>query len=239
MSELELPLREHVAALRQTILLTLVTLCTGFCSLFPLYSTFFEMVLGATPGHSFELILTGPMEGFSTACAITFWSTLLLCSPILTVVWLRFLAPALTPLEQKALPTLLLGVSLCCLLMLWIGYQFTLPWSLHYFSLFNQPLGNNLWSVRNYVSYVVWILCSHVLIGIILFVLLFSVKQQWIGYHTLRHYRKHSIVLFLIIAALLTPPDVISQLMVAIPLVVIYEGVLVYAKWREKRAHTT
>lgn len=179
------------------------------------------------------LVLFGPAEGMLTAFKVCFWMGLLLSSPLWTTLILRFVLPALHPPEKRLLFLFLAGTSVALFAGFCFAYFLTIPLANRYLEAFNSSIGSNLWSLSHYLDYTMMLLLANGLlfeIGLGLFLLVHAgiLTEEW-----MRSKRRYMIVLAFILGALLTPPDVPTQLMVAIPLIGLYELAILFAKARE------
>ncbi|WP_068467535.1 twin-arginine translocase subunit TatC [Candidatus Protochlamydia phocaeensis] len=184
-----------------------------------------------------QLLILGPLEGFLLALKVCFWLSLALTSPLWGWVFLRFILPGLNQAEK----TLLLPFT--GLSFLWLGlgagmaHFITIPLANHYLEAFNAPLGQNAWSLASYIDYSFLLYAGHAVAFELGLLLLCLVHFQWISPQWLAAKRRYMIVGALIVSALLTPPDVPTQLMLAIPLVGLYELAILYGRWKQKRAY--
>jgi sec-independent protein translocase protein TatC len=185
------------------------------------------------PGSHCPLVLFSPIEGMIIAMKVSLWVSLLGTSPIWLAFFLWFAYPALRSSERR----LILPFFIFSCLFLWLGlvfaYGVTLPLANTYFLSFNEEIGRNLWSLREYFDYALWVMLSTGFAFEIGFVLLFLVYMGLITADTMASWRRTMIVVSFILGALLTPPDVLSQVMLAVPLILLYETAYLYAKIRE------
>ncbi|MCE5317200.1 MAG: twin-arginine translocase subunit TatC [Parachlamydia sp.] len=197
-----------------------------------------EKVYAIPPGAFLEiekiqnsgLVLFGPAEGMLTAFKVCFWLGLLLSSPLWATLILRFVLPALHPTEKRLLFLFLTGSTAALIAGFCVAYFLTIPLANRYLEVFNSSIGSNLWSLSHYLDYTLMLMIANGLIfeiGLGLFLLVHAgiLTEEW-----MRSKRRYMIVLAFILGALLTPPDVPTQLMVAIPLLVLYELAIFYAK---------
>lgn len=177
-----------------------------------------------------KLILLSPLEGFLISLKISFWLGIFLSSPAWLFVIAQFLLPGLHQSEKRLiLPfiiTSLLFVILGCL----FAYFLTIPFANQYFSAFNSEIGLNLWSLGNYLDYTLFLLIANGIAFELSVIGIFAVHLQLISAEGLVANRRFAIIGAFILAALLTPPDVLTQLMLAIPLCILYEALIIYAK---------
>ena len=115
-----------------------------------------------------------------------------------------------------------------------MAYFITLPIANQYLSLFNSAIGQNSWTLALYVNYVLFLCMGHAIAAELALLLLILVHFRCLSAEWLISKRRHMIVAAFILGALLTPPDVLTQLLMAIPLIGIYELAIWYAKFRGK-----
>lgn len=182
-----------------------------------------------------RLVMLGPLEGMMTSFKISFWVGFVGTSPIWIYLLLQFVLPALHAHERGIIaPFLALSV-----IFLTCGFLFaffiTIPLANQYLLSFNQELGQNLWSLANYLDYTLFLLLANAFAFEICLILLVLVHFGILSVTTMTAKRRHMIVLAFILGAILTPPDVLTQFMLALPLICLYEIAILYARIREKR----
>jgi len=162
---------------------------------------------------------------------VIFLSGIILAFPwILYQVWC-FVAPGLYMTERKWALRITLLTSFCFLLGVAFGYLFLIPSMLSYVTEFaNANIENNIY-VGSYFSFLVNMLLASGLIFELPMVTFVLARIGMLTSSTMTKYRRHAIVVILILAAIITPsPDPVSQLMVAVPLWVLYEISVVVAR---------
>jgi sec-independent protein translocase protein TatC len=184
-----------------------------------------------------KLVVLSPLEGMIMTFKICVWLGIVIASPLWIYFVLQFVLPALT-LEEKRMIVPFLSLSALFILLGFVSaYYVTVPLANAYLFGFNQEFALNLWTLSSYLNYTLFLMIANGAaceIGVILFML---VHYRIINAEAMRAYRKHMIVAAFIIAALLTPPDVLTQFMMAIPLIVFYELAILYAQFRQPYAN--
>lgn len=138
-------------------------------------------------------------------------------------IW-RFLSPALYVGEKRISITILLAVNILFFLGVMMGYFMIVPISINFLSNYvvSDMVANTI-SLRSYISTI----SSIVFAGGIVFELpvltYFLSKLGLLTPHTMRRYRKHAVVVILILGSILTPPDLVSQILISLPLLLLYE----------------
>jgi len=154
---------------------------------------------------------------------ISFASGFIMALPYLIYQFWKFVAPGLKINEKRfALPFVFFAfTSFICGLV--FGYFVLVPFSLEFFSGIAAPHVENNFSIQYYFSFITWLLIGA---GVIFQLPVVSLVLSTIGILTpafMRHYRRHSIVVILILSSFITPPDPVSMLIMSFPLVLLYE----------------
>jgi len=167
----------------------------------------------------------------------TFVAGLILTIPyILWEIW-KFIGPALKPSELKYARGFVLVASLLFLIGVAFAYFIIVPWTVNFLNDFRMSKTqiNNLLNVSSYVSTVTTLV---VWMGVIFELPVVTFILTSIGLISpafLRKYRKHAVVIVLIVAALIAPPDVASQVFISIPLYLLFEVSIFVSKYAENR----
>ncbi len=143
---------------------------------------------------------------------------------ILWEVW-KFISPALYQNEKKHAKIFIFFSSLLFFLGVVFGYYVVIPMSVNFVATFTiSPTVLNQFTLDSYIGMVKTSLLASGLFFELPIIIYFLTKLGLVTPNFLRTYRKYAIVLVLIIAAIVTPPDVVSQTIVAIPMLLIYEA---------------
>jgi sec-independent protein translocase protein TatC len=182
-----------------------------------------------------ELLLLSPMEGFTTSLKVSLWLGIALSSPFWLYFIFQFIAPALHKNERALIiPFAFLSLFFVSL-GLTFAYKITIPLANSYLLAFNKELGVNFWSLSAYIDYTLLLLLANAVAFELFAVILLLVHYGILKAGVMQEKRKHVIVAAFILGALLTPPDVLSQLLMAIPLVILYEIAILYARSRAQK----
>jgi len=147
----------------------------------------------------------------------------ILAIPVLTYQVWRFIAPGLYGTEKKYIVPLIISTFLSFLLGVVFAYLVIIPFSLNFFASLSTGTVENNVSINYYLSFVSWVMVGTGMIfelPVISFILsIFGLLSP----RLMRTFRRHSIVTILILSAIITPPDPVSLVIMAIPLMVLYE----------------
>lgn len=142
---------------------------------------------------------------------------------ILWEIW-KFISPALYDNEKKYAISFIIVSSFLFFLGVLFGYYLIAPLSVQFFAGYIlSPEISNAIDIDSYVSLMKTSAIASGLLFELPIIIYFLTKMGLVNPHFLRKYRKYTLVIVLIIAAIITPPDVISQIIVAIPIMLLYE----------------
>lgn len=194
-----------------------------------------SLIIAVKQNHS-SLNMLSPFEGLSSILKIGLLSGLTLSTPFCLFVLFNFIAPALSQKISKAFFPIFFFSCFNLVTGIYLGKSFCLPIAITTLREINTPFGENIWSLSYYLDLGIYVTmgCA-VFLELVLFMFLF-VHFGKINPEKLRKKRKHFAIFSLIIGALFTPPDVISQLAFAIPLIIVYELCYLYSKIKYRRS---
>lgn len=203
---------------------------------FPTYK-FFCAISDATcfSPVEFELIAIQMGEQFFTAIKVAFWIGLIISFPyVFWEIW-RFIKPGLYKREKNAARGIVFSCSFLFLTGVLFGYYVIAPFAINFLIGFDIGEASANPSLSSYVNYMtLFTIPTGILFQLPIFVYFFSI----IGLITpagMKKYRRHAFIIILIIAAITTPPDVITQFLVGIPVYILYEFSILISARAEKK----
>lgn len=234
------PLLDHLVELRKRLIWSFLAVAVSFGACFffvePISAFLVAPLLAA--GHS-QMIFTGVMEAFFNRVKIAFFASMMVSFPVLaTQLWL-FIAPGLYRQEKRAFLPFLLMTPVLFISGAALAYYFAVPVALSFLLGFEGNLGGvtqqALPSVSQYLDFITKFLFGFG-VSFLLPVLLMLVERAGIvTLEQLRAKRRYAIVGAFVVAAVLTPPDVVSQLLLAAPLMLLYELALITIWFTRRR----
>ncbi|MGA9117808.1 MAG: twin-arginine translocase subunit TatC [Bacteroidota bacterium] len=163
---------------------------------------------------------------------------------VLYQIW-AFIAPGLMPNERKYVRSIVAFSTLCFLAGIVFAYFVMLPAALQFFAGFGTPTIQNNIAINEYMSFIISVLLAAGVVFELPMVSWFLSKIGILRPEFMRKYRRHSIVVIFILAAVLTPgTDPVSQILLAIPLLFLYEISILVSVWawrgrKKKEKETT
>jgi sec-independent protein translocase protein TatC len=173
---------------------------------------------------NFELINLTMAGQFSMHIIVSIVAGIIVAFPyILYELW-RFIKPALKKSEKNYAKGIVFWGSLLFLSGVAFGYYVITPMSVQFLGGYRvSEMVNNQISLKSYISTVTTITLACGLIFQLPIVVYFLSKVGLVTPHLMKTYRRHAIIAVLILSAIITPPDISSQVLVSIPLVILYE----------------
>jgi sec-independent protein translocase protein TatC len=153
---------------------------------------------------------------------------------VLFQLW-KFIAPGLYANERKHIFRIVFFTSFCFLIGITFAYFIILPFALDFFQSFGTDKIENIIAINEYLNFVISIILGAGLIFELPMASWFLSKLGLLTPDFMRKYRRFAIVIIFIVAAILTPPDPVSQILLAIPLMGLYEVSIFISKLAERK----
>ena len=237
------PLIEHLIELRKRLLWSVAALLVAFLvSIFfadEIFGILVQPLTDAFPAGEGKLIYTKLYEAFFVEIKVAMFAAFFLAFPIISNQLWAFVAPGLYANEKKAFLPFLVATPLLFIAGASLAYFIVMPTAFKFFLGFEGPVGGlqqeALPAMGEYLSLVMqFILAFGVCFQLPVLLLLLN-RAGIVSRQQLKGMRRYMIVGAFALAAILTPPDVVSQLMLGIPLILLYEGSLVIMWFTDRR----
>jgi sec-independent protein translocase protein TatC len=203
---------------------------------FKLLCAYFGVCVSDTTVKMQSMTVSGQ---FNYAMMMSLMGGLIITAPyIFYQIW-SFIKPGLKKNELRAAKGLVFYVSLCFFLGVLFGYFVVAPLTVQFFGSFQiSPEIENNFTVGSYMGTVISTVFYTGILFLLPIVSYILTKIGLIGPEFLKKYRRHAIVVILIISAVITPPDILSQIIVSIPIIVLYEIGIVVSTRTSKNKNT-
>jgi sec-independent protein translocase protein TatC len=234
------PLLDHLIELRRRLLWSILTLGVTFaiCLYFarPIYAFLLRPLIAA--GQS-RLIYTAVFEAFFVEIKVAFFAAGMISFPIIAAQLWLFVAPGLYAKEKKAFLPFLLMTPVLFLCGASLAYFVAMPLALTYLLGYDGNIGGieqmALPGVGNYLDFSTRFIFGFGVAFLLPVLLMLLERVGLVTRAQLKRGRRYAIVVAFVAAAVLTPPDVVSQLLLAVPMVLLYELSLVAIWFTERR----
>ncbi len=226
----QMPLFDHLRELRVRILRALLAVLAGFfiCYFFAgqiqkaLEAPLLE-VLRELPGVSGKFVYTGMAEAFLVELKVALVAGFFLAAPFVFYQFWAFAAPGLYPQERRLIIPLALFTGLFFVAGASFGYFVVFPPAFKFFMSFNSESVQAMPRLAEYFGFCIQLLFAFGLVFELPLLAFFLARFGVITASMLRKFRGYALIGAFVLGALLTPPDVVSQLLMAGPLIVLYE----------------
>ncbi len=227
---------EHLEELRRGILVSLVAILAGTALSYLISDQALKFFLGPIRGQIGQAYFFSPAEAFVVKIKVSMFLGLLSASPVVLGQCWAFISPALTPKEKKAFLPLVAVTSFFFLAGTFFCFYVVMPSALHFLVGMQSEYLQPMISVTEYISFLTGMSLAFGIAFNLPIVLLGLVQAGILRSAVIRRYHRHAIVIIFILAAVLTPgPDIASQLLLAAPLLILFEISAGLAKWVEQR----
>ena len=237
------PLIEHLIELRQRLLWSVAALLVAFLVSFYFADEIFGILVkpltAAFPAGEGKLIYTKLYEAFFVEIKVSMFAAFFLAFPIISNQLWAFVAPGLYAKEKQAFLPFLIATPILFAAGASLAYFVVMPTAFRFFLGFEGPVGGlqqeALPAMGDYLSLVMQFILAFGICFQLPVLLLLLNRAGLVTREQLKGLRRYMIVGAFFLAAVLTPPDIVSQFMLGIPLVLLYEGSLVIMWFTDRK----
>ena len=238
------PLMEHLIELRRRLLWCIAALAVAFfvCMYFArdIFAVLVQPLLRAGQG---KLVYTDIFEAFFAEVKVALFAALMITFPVIATQLWKFVAPGLYAKEKKAFLPFLIMTPFFFAAGASFAYFVAMPWALKFLLGFEGNVGGvsqeALPAVGNYLSFSTRFLFGFGVAFLTPVLLMILERAGIVTREQLAKSRRYAIVVCAVVSAVLTPPDVVSQLLLLVPLYALYEFAIIAIRithWRAARA---
>jgi sec-independent protein translocase protein TatC len=241
--ETKAPLVDHLIELRRRLLWCVAAIAAGFfvCLYFakPIFAVLVQPLLAAGQG---KLIYTDIFEACFVEVKVAFFAALMFSFPVIATQMWRFIAPGLYAKEKKAFLPFLVMTPFFFIAGASFAYFVAMPWALKFLLGFEGEVGGvtqeALPAIGNYMNFSMRFLFGFGVAFLLPVLLMVLERAGIITREQLAGSRRYAIVVAAAVSAVLTPPDVVSMLLMLVPLYTLYEFAILAIRlthWRAAR----
>ena len=217
-------LLSHLLALRKVVIISAVAVIAAFLAVFYfVIDALMNWIIGPISARGIEIIYTAMSEALMTKFKVALIAAVIVASPV--VIWQAwgFIKPALYPQEQKAFRILFFLALLLFLLGVMFCYFAVYTLAVDFFLIQGDGLATPMLSIDKYVNFLFGFIVPFGVAFQLPVFLYLTTRMGWTNYKMLSTKRKYVLLGIFVVAAILTPPDVVSQVALGVPLYVLFE----------------
>ena len=237
------PLIEHLIELRRRLMWALAAIFVAFVVCFWFAKPIYNLLLwpyrvAAGVDVPIELIYTAPQEFFFTEVKLALFGAIFIAFPVIASQLYMFVAPGLYRKERKAFRPFLIATPILFLLGAALVYFVAMPLAMTFFLSMQQTGEVQIVltaKVSEYLSLIMTLILGFGICFQLPVLLTLLARAGLVTSDQLKHYRRHAILAVFVAAAVLTPPDPVSQIALALPTLLLYEISIFAVKMAEKK----
>jgi sec-independent protein translocase protein TatC len=232
------PFLSHLEELRKRLVVCAIGVGVGFGIAYIFSERLFQLLvapLKAVMPEGDQLIFTNLPEMFFAYLKVAFIAGILAAAPLIFYELWMFIAPGLYQKEKKMVIPFVVSSTILFVGGALFGYFVVFPFGFKFFIGFSNETVKALPSVKQYFSFSIKLLFAFGAVFELPVIIFFLSKMGIVTPQFLRQKRKYAILLTFTLGAILTPPDVITQCMMAAPLIVLYEIGILVSKFAQKK----
>jgi len=244
------PLMTHLIELRTRLMWSVAAFFVAFLLCYAFSAQIFNLLVVPfqwavewhdLPDEQVRFIYTAPQEFFFTRIKIAAFGGMILAFPMIASQIYRFIAPGLYSNERQAFLPYLIATPILFLLGSCLVYFMVIPMAMWFFLSMEQPGGDGIASIQHlpkvseYLSLIMTLIFAFGLVFQLPVAITLMARAGLVTTEGLADKRKYAIVFAFVAAAILTPPDPLTQIGLAVPTILLYEISIISARYVEKQ----
>ena len=224
----EMPFLEHLEEFRKTVIRSAIAIVIGMaiCAYFVPWLTDVLREPAQQYIDSGQILLQHPevTSGFKMWVTLALWGGILISMPALMVIIGSFIMPGIKKTERKIFQRVSGFSGILFIFGVLLGYKVTLPLAMKIMWGFTDKLGGEaIWNYQKFIGFTLQVLLGFGVAFQLPIIIILLGKLGFLDSAQLKEKRRHVIVGLFVVAMLLTPPDITTQVLMAVPLILLYE----------------
>ncbi len=232
MSDEKMPFTEHLVELRTRVIRMLLAVAVGFAISYGFSTHILAFLKRPLPE---TLVFLSPTEAFFVNLKLAFFAGIILAVPVILLQCWRFVAPGLLKTEKQLTVPFVVSSTILFLIGAGFCYVAVLPFGIKFLLGYATPDLKPMISVSSYVTFVTRLMLAFGAVFEVPLIMVFLTKLGVVSSNSLARNRKYAILLTFAIAAILTPPDVVTQVLLGIPMILLYEISIIASRRVERK----
>ncbi|MBQ7825430.1 MAG: twin-arginine translocase subunit TatC [Clostridia bacterium] len=230
------PLITHLMAFRKLVVACLIAVVAGFVVAFYLLcNPLMHFIISPIEARGIQIIYTAVSEAFTTQLKISLIAGVVLMSPFIFYQIWAFVKPALYDNEIRLFRVLFVVALLLFLTGIVFCYCYVYELALNLFLVAGEDLATPMLSIDKYVNFLFSFILPFGVVFELPVALFIAARMGWVTSESLKSSRKYVFFGIFVLAAILTPPDVISQIMLGLPMYLLFEVSLLVVRITKPR----
>ena len=232
------PILSHLMAMRKLVVSCLIAVLVGFVGAFYFLCTpLMNFIMSPIEARGIQIIYTAMSEALTTQLKVSLMAGVVCVSPFIFYQIWAFIKPALYDNEIRLFRSMFFIALFLFLLGIFFCYNYVYELAINFFLVSGEGLATPMLSIDKYVSFLFSFILPFGVVFELPIAIYMATRMGFVSYEGLARNRKYVFFGIFVLAAILTPPDVISQIMLGLPMFVLYEvGVQVSRFTKNRRA---
>ncbi len=227
------PFTDHLTELRDRLVRCFIAVGVGFVVAYCFKEKLFDILMAplvTAMGENQKMIFTGLPEAFFTYLKVALLTGIVVAVPVLFYEFWMFVSPGLYRQEKNFLVPVVMLSIVFFIIGASFGYFIVFPYGFQFFLGFSSETIQAMPSMKEYLGFSSKMLLAFGFVFELPLVITFMARMGLVTVDFLTKNRKYAVLIFFTGAALITPPDVVTQILMAIPLMILYEISIVGAR---------